>query len=163
MVIDATNPERVNIPDFMTGMDWGYGEFEIIGAANYLIETGQATAAQLANAGYFGTLKDGVITFDAETILVFMGNYSDYANANGAFKVVLPSATDTDIAIIASESVNKSNVKAAQAFAESVNKINVNNGSFERESGDAVSFSSEKGQPVKVSKAPKAKKAFIAE
>ena len=66
-----------------------------------------------------GTLVDGVITFPEKAFYMAMadynsGNWSFYGNVNGAFKLVLPGATDSSAAAapakkkISHRSINKS-------------------------------------------------------
>ena len=55
------------------------------------------TLEELKGYGFCGTMVDGVITFPAKTLAVFMGDYSSIeANANGAFKLDLNPATEED-------------------------------------------------------------------
>lgn len=93
--IDATDPEAVYIPGlYGTGMNWGYGEFEITSMAYYYMATQGITLEQAKEAGLCGTLVDGVITFPVKGLAVFMGDYSGNANANGAFKLDLNPAVE---------------------------------------------------------------------
>lgn len=89
LTIDATNPEAVNIPQADLGINWGYGWMWTMSAADYLIQTNQATEEQLLAAGYYGKLVDGVITFNPATILVVD---DDLKPSQGYIKLVLPSA-----------------------------------------------------------------------
>ena len=85
ITINATNPNRVFIEQQLMGLDWGYGEFVIWSLAD-------ANGAQ-AKDEEFGTIKNGVITFPARTLLVAMLDYEGaglyYANTNGAFRLVI--------------------------------------------------------------------------
>ena len=93
MVIDATNPNAVTIPQQALGFDWGYGMISIWSLVDNYVSQG-APADYVAP--YVGTLADGVITFPVKSLLISMANYQNagwyYANGNGAFQVVLPSA-----------------------------------------------------------------------
>lgn len=89
LTIDATNPEAVNILQADLGINWGYGWMWTMSAADYLIQTNQATEEQLLAAGYYGKLVDGVITFNPGTILVVDDDLKPY---QGYIKLVLPSA-----------------------------------------------------------------------
>jgi len=93
VVIDAQDPAAVTIQNTNVGMNWGYGEFSVWSLADYNLTQG-ATKEQVAEAGMFGTLENGVITFPVKTLLVSMAEYKDgaimYANTNGKFAVALP-------------------------------------------------------------------------
>lgn len=86
--VRISDPEKVLIPKQGLGMDWNpeeYGEF-IIGTTEY------------------GTLKDGVITFPVNGLLFAMAKYEngewiDYANKNGMFRIVMPGAVLTDFSL----------------------------------------------------------------
>lgn len=95
LTVHAENPDCVYIEAQPLGFDWGYGMFGIYSLAANMIAAG-STEAEVIAAGAAGTLKDGVITFPVKTLLISMANYQNggwfYANANGAFKIVLPSA-----------------------------------------------------------------------
>lgn len=114
LVIDATDPEYVTIGEQDLGVDWGYGMMGVIGGAEYFIAAGQATEDVMKEAGYYGTLKDGVITFNPKTLFVYDADGMYYANTNGAFKVVLPSAAtgDSTEGGSAAASVSKASVKS---------------------------------------------------
>ena len=92
--INAQDPQGVYIETQALGFDWGYGEFLASSQtaqllANYDLETIKAAG------GYCGTLSEGVITFPTKALLVSAATLDGwyYANSNGAFKVVLPSAS----------------------------------------------------------------------
>ena len=94
MEINAQDPEGVYITQFNSGMDWGYGEFIMWSFANYYMVRSGASLADVKEAGYCGTLQDGVITFPSNTLLLAMASYNNgayyYSNGNGKFKVVFP-------------------------------------------------------------------------
>lgn len=87
--INANDPTGVYIPMSAIGLDWGYGPISCWSAASRYLEAGNSLAA-IKNAGYCGTLVDGVITFPNKALFTVMGSSIYYANANDAFKVVLP-------------------------------------------------------------------------
>lgn len=102
--VNAVDPDGVYIEQQATGVDWGYGPISIISwGARYL---GSSTFEELKASGYLGTLKDGIITlpvFERETDngkayyqgLTIMGTSGYYGATNGAFKLVLPEAVDS--------------------------------------------------------------------
>lgn len=92
LVINAQNPNQVYIDNQPLGLDWGMGMMYVYSYASYYMDKGYP-ADQVAAAGYFGTLENGVITFPVKGLLFAMPSYSSsmyYANQSGAFKVVLP-------------------------------------------------------------------------
>lgn len=99
MYIDATNPNQVYFPLFMTGTNWGYGEIGVLSLAYYFLQGGDTASA----AQCYGQLKDGIITFPVQTLLIGMTNYNDfalyYANNNGMFKIVMPGVEETDYSV----------------------------------------------------------------
>ena len=85
--IDATNPEKVWIPTFKTGivMSAEYGEISI---ASYVAENEEFGASI---SSIYGSLKDGVITFPANSLqmhLALLGWYP--TNSFGLHRVILP-------------------------------------------------------------------------
>lgn len=98
--INAQDPQGVYIEQQALGIDWGYGmTYAYSLAANYM-DNGYELEAIKA-AGYCGTLENGVITFPAKTLLVTMESESDwyYANVNGGFAVVLPTAQNSTMSV----------------------------------------------------------------
>ena len=79
--INIADPDAVEIPQQLMGLNWGYGEFVT-----------QSIAP--------GTLKNGVITFPTKGLVIAMLEYNNagfyYSNSNGMFRVCLPGAVMTD-------------------------------------------------------------------
>lgn len=108
LYIDATNPDQVTVVPSYPGYENSYGHI-MVGSFNYFVEEGSEDPAT------YGSLKDGVITFPAESILCeyqFLyptdasGNEDTsngpalyYTNGNGAFKVDLNTAGINDAVI----------------------------------------------------------------
>lgn len=90
--IDATDPNAVVIPLQNTGADWGYGYFHIYSYGAYFLDNGY-TKEDIASTQYAGSLQDGVITFPAGSILLFMDQTLYNGNTAEASTVVLPGAT----------------------------------------------------------------------
>lgn len=109
IVVDATDPDRVFIDYQFLGIDWGYGPIYVESMASYYYRNGNSSDA-IYNAGYYGTYKNGVITFPASGFMITMPDYSTtgywYGNTNGAFKIALPGAADFSFTITADETVN---------------------------------------------------------
>lgn len=87
--VNANDPEGVYIPLCEIGLDLGYGPMALWSAAGRYLDNGNSLAA-IKNAGYCGTLKDGVITFPVKALLTSMDGGLYYGNSNGGFKLVLP-------------------------------------------------------------------------
>ena len=115
LVIDATDPDYVNIYPGELGADWGYGMMSVMSMADYFIAYQGATVEIMKELGYYGTLKDGVISFTAGTAGLIMGQYL----ADGGFEVVLPGAAKDESSdevagdSVATSSVNRSVVNSS--------------------------------------------------
>lgn len=115
--IHAENPSEVYIPHQDLGLDWGYGMFSIWSFGDY-------------NGTNFGTLENGIITFPERSLLMSMANYEDgalyYANNNGAFQVVLPSARGAKAFVAAKSGKVSHKVKATSKTAVKKHTATVN-------------------------------------
>lgn len=113
--VDARDPQKVYLPLQSTGLsfssDYGMCSFGSYVPENFSLD---ATAAQ------YGTLKDGVITFPAGSIMFTMASITGYytVNTNGATRLVLPGYTipDYSVNLTKSEPLNgKVNITAKLA------------------------------------------------
>ena len=115
--INAVDPQGVYIPTQQLGFDWGYGMFSAASMGAYYMENGN-TFEDVKAAGFCGTLVDGVITFPVKgMVLTIPSEGLFYANSNGAFKVVLPSATKSSKsvkAVVNKREANKTNVNGVK-------------------------------------------------
>lgn len=85
--IDATDPERVWIPTFKTGvvMSADYGEMSI---ASYVVENEEFDASI---SSVYGTLENGVITFPSGSLQMYLPLLGWYpTNSFGLHRVILP-------------------------------------------------------------------------
>ena len=91
--VNAQDPDGVFIEQQASGLNWGDGEFVIQSLGSYYIDNGYDFDT-VKNAGLFGTLTDGVITFPAEGLLGTLIGYGGpfQLNTEGDTKIVLPSA-----------------------------------------------------------------------
>ncbi|MDE7396750.1 MAG: hypothetical protein K2M98_03375, partial [Muribaculum sp.] len=94
LVIHAEYPSAVWGEPCYTGCDWGYGEFYVMSNAWRYLDAGNSLSA-VANAGFCGTLVNGVITFPEKQWLITLPNYEGetatfWTNTSGGFKIVLP-------------------------------------------------------------------------
>lgn len=88
--IHAENPDKVYVPLQNQGIAWSsYGEFTMGSLAAYYLDRGDEAKAEQ----YYGTLKDGIITFPAGSLLFSMKNYNDgglYACGQGGIFLAMP-------------------------------------------------------------------------
>lgn len=77
--VNATNPNHVSIPFTQTATNWGYGDMYLWSLADYYEYQG-ATPEEIEEEEVYGSLKDGQITFPAESLLFAMADYE-----NGSF------------------------------------------------------------------------------
>lgn len=83
--IDATDPAKVWIPASNTGLSFGsYGAISIASVVNANVST---------SIEYYGTLKDGVIEFPQQGLLMGMSGNWYYGNTSGMHRIVLPGHT----------------------------------------------------------------------
>lgn len=104
--IDATNPEKVWIPTFKTGivMSADYGEMSI---ASYVAENEEFGASI---SSIYGTMKDGVITFPANSLQLHLAVLGWYpSNSFGLHRVILPGYRAIDDAISISAGITQPN------------------------------------------------------
>lgn len=100
MEINAVDPDRVYFPLFNTGLilDPDYGQMMAVSRAALLLE--KYSADEIYQAGHFGTLKDGAITFPVGDILIVeeaeygQGWYT--GNKNGTEEILMPGVTNSD-------------------------------------------------------------------
>ena len=95
IIIDATDPDKVYIPKACyMATDWGYGQFVIWDFAGYYLNQDDAASAE----PYFGTYKNGKITFPAGSLLLAMTNYNSGglygSNGSGLFALVIDPTLD---------------------------------------------------------------------
>lgn len=96
--INAQDPEGVWFGLQSTGIDLGYGVMEIASMGWYYMANGNSFEA-VKNAGYMGTLADGIISFPTKGCLITDNDGMYYSNNNGAFKVAFPGVTIADYSI----------------------------------------------------------------
>lgn len=90
LYVHAEDPEFVYILPQTLGVNWGDGEFTLMDGAGYFISVGNSPAV-VKNAGYGGTLVDGVMTWAVKDMFCgFDGARSYYANNNGLFYIAMP-------------------------------------------------------------------------
>ena len=96
--VNATDAEGVYIQQQSLGMDWGYGEMQLVSnGARYLAAYEYDV---VKGAGYLGKVVDGVITFPTFTqdsgatfqAILYMGSSGYLAGMNGKMEIVLPGA-----------------------------------------------------------------------
>lgn len=98
ITINATDPAKVYIERSSIGLDLGYGEMTVWSVAGNAIAAGKPASAE----GNYGSLKDGVITFPKNALIIGDNDGWYNANVHGKFKLVLPGGVDGDYSINAS-------------------------------------------------------------
>ena len=98
--IHAEDPDAVWFGRTEMGLDWGYGMISTWSIADYYVQNG--TDPELVKEkGFYGTLKDGEITFPAQGILFNMPQHPQgdnwyLANGSGMFSILLPGYVKAD-------------------------------------------------------------------
>lgn len=96
-IVDARDPDKVFIPYQSTGLTLvsGDGELKIASdvAENFMMDE---------STGQYGTLKDGIITFPAQSILIELEKKAGSfyrVNANGLLRILLPGVVVPDYTV----------------------------------------------------------------
>lgn len=120
--IDATDPDKVWIPTFRTGvvLSAEYGECSI---ASYVTENEEFDASI---SSVYGKLKDGIITFPANSLqlnLAILGWYP--TNTDGLHRIILPGyrALDTELSLEASISDANGNLPLKVEMGQDVSVV----------------------------------------
>ena len=98
--IHAEDPDAVWFGRTEMGLDWGYGMISTWSIADYYVQNG--TDPELVKEkGFYGTLKDGEITFPVQGILFNMPQHPQgdnwyLANGSGMFSILLPGYVKAD-------------------------------------------------------------------
>lgn len=105
-VINATDPDHVYFETYNSEMTWSYGQFSFTSLVAYYLSKGKTLdEVKQAHPEYFGTLKDGIITMPASSMLISMAKYNNggwsQGNANGMLAVALPGYTIADYNVAA--------------------------------------------------------------
>jgi hypothetical protein len=106
MEINASNPEAVYIVGDKTGatVDPASGMISYTSMVDYYLSKGKTVdEIKASNPEYFGTLKDGLITMPANSMLISEENYNSgswyIAAKNGLFTVALPGSVIADYSL----------------------------------------------------------------
>ena len=116
--LDATDPDKVYFPAQKTGFsDPSMGDImvasdvpEVFGSASNLL---------------YGTLKDGIVTFPKNGLLIGMAGYYYFTNSSGKFRFVLPGyeAHDYGISLQSAETDAEGNVPVTFDLAKDIAKV----------------------------------------
>lgn len=95
--INASNPDQVYIPTPQeSNMNWGDGNFIFGSIAGLRLAQGWSDD-RITEAGVWGTLEDGMITFPVSSLLIGMADYNDgglyISNLDGGFALDISSLT----------------------------------------------------------------------
>ena len=104
--IDATNPEKVWIPTFKTGivMSAEYGEMSI---ASYVADNKEFDPSI---SSIYGTMENGIISFPANAVHLNLANLGWYpSNSFGLHRIILPGYRALDNSISISAGITEDN------------------------------------------------------
>ena len=115
-IIDARDPNRVFLPYQSTGLTLNSSDGELKFASNVA-----ENFVMEESAGQYGTLKDGVITFPAQSILLELEKEAGsffYGNRNGMHRILMPGVVIPDYTVTLAKSEPKEGVvEIAATFA----------------------------------------------
>ena len=116
--LDATDPSKVYFPAQKTG-------FSDPSMGNIMIASDVTEVFGSASNLLYGTLKDGIITFPKNGLLIGMGGYYYFTNSSGKFRFVLPGyeALDYAISLKKDETDANGNVPMSFDIAKDVAKV----------------------------------------
>ena len=130
--VNATDAEGVYIQQQSLGMDWGYGEMQLVSNGYRYIEANGFDVVKAA--GYFGKVVDGVITFptftqkDGSTFqaILYMGTSGYLAGMNSKMEIVLPGANTfaRNMAIAKANTTKREYAKKSFSGVKATKKIN---------------------------------------
>ena len=130
--VNATDAEGVYIQQQSLGMDWGYGEMQLVSNGYRYIDANRFDVVKAA--GYFGKVVDGVITFptftqkDGSTFqaILYMGTSGYLAGMNSKMEIVLPGANTfaRNMAIAKANTTKREYAKKSFSGVKATKKIN---------------------------------------
>lgn len=129
--VNATDAEGVYIQQQSLGMDWGYGEMQLVtNGARYLASNPFET---VKGAGYLGKVAEGVIVFPTFTqsngatyqAILFMGESGYLAGMNSKMEITLPGANAfaRNMAIAKANTTNREMAKKSFSGAKASLKL----------------------------------------
>lgn len=135
--IDATNPDKVWLPEQSTGVFLNSGD-GIVSFASQVPENG-------FNGSGYGTNVNGVITFPAKSVLLMFGDDGWYVgNAGGMQRLMLPGAEEYDYSLALTDSEPADGkVEIAAKLGADVAKVKY--AFFEGVFGDAIAKANSAG------------------
>ena len=130
--VNATDAEGVYIQQQSLGMDWGYGEMQLVSNGFRYIEANGFDVVK--GAGYLGKVVDGVITFptfkqeNGSTFqaILYMGTSGYLAGMNSKLEIVLPGANTfaRNMAIAKANTTKREFAKKSFSGVKATKKIN---------------------------------------
>ena len=121
--IDATNPDKVWIPTFQTGLVLS-GEYGMTSIGSYVVENSNDFDSSIASV--YGTLKEGVITFPYGSLQMKLELYGWYStNSSGLHRIILPGyrAKDYEMAVTAGVSDQYGNLPVNVSFGSDISQV----------------------------------------
>ena len=116
--LDATDPSKVYFPAQKTG-------FSDTSMGNIMIASDVTEVFGSASNLLYGTLKDGIITFPKNGLLIGIGGYYYFTNSSGKFRFVLPGyeAADYGISLENEETNDSGEVPVTFDLAKDIAKV----------------------------------------
>ena len=116
--LDATDPNKVWFPAQKTG-------FSDPSMGNIMVASDVTEVFGSASNLLYGTLKDGIVTFPKNGLLLGMGGYYYFTNSSGKFRFVLPGyeAADYGISLQSAETNAEGNVPVSFDLAKDIAKV----------------------------------------
>ena len=121
--IDATNPDKVWIPTFQTGLLLS-AEYGMTSIGSYVVENSNDFDASIASV--YGTLRDGVITFPYGSLQMKLELYGWYSsNSAGLHRIILPGyrAKDYEMSVSAGVSDKYGNLPVNVSFGSDISQV----------------------------------------
>ncbi len=105
--VDASNPDKVYLPLQTAGITFNSDDGEV-SFGSYVPENFSLDES----AAQYGTLKDGVIEFPVQSIMITISSISGYgyANRNGFTRITMPGVTISDYTVTLAKSDSKDGI-----------------------------------------------------
>ena len=121
--IDATDPDKVWIPTFQTGLVLS-GEYGMTSIGSYVAENSDDFDSSIASV--YGTLREGVITFPYGSLQMKLELYGWYSsNSAGLHRIILPGyrAKDYEMSVEAGVSDEFGNLPISVSFGSDISQV----------------------------------------
>lgn len=121
--IDATNPDKVWIPTFKTGVIM-HSDYGMMSVASYVVENSDDFDPSIASV--YGTLKDGVIEFPYGSLQMKLERLGWYqTNSSGLHRIILPGyrVKEYDLSVETGVSDGQGNLPVAVSLGTDLSQV----------------------------------------